>query len=282
MENNQSEKTGKFICEMRKRQNMTQKELAEKLEVTDKAISKWERGLSCPDISLLIPLAKILGVTTGELLNGEKNTEILERPAEDAVEEALQYSDRSLKLKFDNIRKLILVCLSASFLVGAFICVICDFCIYGTLSWSLIVMASLVFCWFLLAPFFVYKSKRIKKSLIVLSAGIILYLALLAWILKLPVILYMGAWISIVSMIGLWCTYIAFCKLWSRKLMASGIFFLIAIPVTVGINHIIIQFVRQPEPVFAQDIISTLSLLIVAVICFAVDYFFSRKDRKKL
>ena len=50
---------GNFISEMRRSQNLTQKELAAKLEITDKAISKWERGISCPDISLLIPLARI-------------------------------------------------------------------------------------------------------------------------------------------------------------------------------------------------------------------------------
>lgn len=63
MEINQSEKTGRFICTMRKEKNLTQKELAQSLDVTDKAISKWERGLSCPDISLLIPLAKALDVS---------------------------------------------------------------------------------------------------------------------------------------------------------------------------------------------------------------------------
>lgn len=75
-----NEKMGKFISEMRKSQNLTQKDLASRLEITDKAISKWERGISCPDISLLIPLAQILGVTTSELLNGEKGAS-LKNPA---------------------------------------------------------------------------------------------------------------------------------------------------------------------------------------------------------
>lgn len=51
---------------------MTQRELAEQLRIIDKAVSKWERGLSCPDISLLTSLAGILGVATSELLNGQK------------------------------------------------------------------------------------------------------------------------------------------------------------------------------------------------------------------
>lgn len=56
-------KFGKLILKLRKEKNMTQKELAEKLNVTDKAVSKWERGDSFPDITLLEPIAKVLGVT---------------------------------------------------------------------------------------------------------------------------------------------------------------------------------------------------------------------------
>ncbi len=63
---------GPLIADLRNRKNLTQKELAEQLGVTDKAVSKWERGLSCPDISLLPRLSQILGVTIGELVNGEE------------------------------------------------------------------------------------------------------------------------------------------------------------------------------------------------------------------
>jgi len=59
---------GSFISELRKEKGYTQKELAQKLFISDKAISKWERGLSMPDISLLVPLAEVLGVTVTELL----------------------------------------------------------------------------------------------------------------------------------------------------------------------------------------------------------------------
>lgn len=63
-------KTGKFIAKKRKAINMTQNELAEKLNITDKAVSKWERGLSFPDISILIPLAEILKISLYDLLKG--------------------------------------------------------------------------------------------------------------------------------------------------------------------------------------------------------------------
>ncbi len=98
-----NEKMGNFIFEMRRSQNLTQKELAAKLEITDKAISKWERGISCPDISLLIPLARILGVTTSELLNGEKCA-APEKSKDVLVEETLLYSDRSAAQKADRMK----------------------------------------------------------------------------------------------------------------------------------------------------------------------------------
>lgn len=66
-----AQKTGKLISIKRKNMNMTQGELAKKLHITDKAVSKWERGLSFPDISLLIPLSEILNISLYDLLKGE-------------------------------------------------------------------------------------------------------------------------------------------------------------------------------------------------------------------
>ena len=63
---------GKFIAECRKKENLTQMQLAEKLSVTDKAVSKWERGISLPDSSIMLELCEILNINVNELLNGEK------------------------------------------------------------------------------------------------------------------------------------------------------------------------------------------------------------------
>ena len=65
-------KIGKFIAECRKRKNLTQMQLAEKLNITDKAISKWERGVSMPDTSIMLDLCGILEISVNELLNGEE------------------------------------------------------------------------------------------------------------------------------------------------------------------------------------------------------------------
>ena len=64
-------KIGKFIAECRKNNNLTQKQLAEKLNITDRAISKWENGKSLPDSSIMLELCDILKISVNDLLNGE-------------------------------------------------------------------------------------------------------------------------------------------------------------------------------------------------------------------
>ena len=65
-------KIGKFIAESRKSKNITQMQLAEKLNITDRAISKWECGKAMPDASIMLELCEILGISVNELLKGEK------------------------------------------------------------------------------------------------------------------------------------------------------------------------------------------------------------------
>lgn len=67
-----AKKLGQFIAEIRKEQNMTQAELASKLHVTDKAISKWERGQGLPDINSIEPLADALGISVAEVMQAER------------------------------------------------------------------------------------------------------------------------------------------------------------------------------------------------------------------
>ena len=62
---------GEMISSLRKEKGMTQNDLAEKMNVTDKAVSKWERNLSCPDINSIPKLAEILGTSVEDLLNAQ-------------------------------------------------------------------------------------------------------------------------------------------------------------------------------------------------------------------
>lgn len=68
-----AKKVGNLIQELRKEKNMTQKQIANLMNISDKTISKWERGLGCPDISLIPELSQILGVSVDSILSGEIN-----------------------------------------------------------------------------------------------------------------------------------------------------------------------------------------------------------------
>ena len=93
-------KIGAFIQTLRKEQNLTQKELAERLGVTDRAISKWENGRGMPEVSLMKPLCDLLGITINELLSGERITkEDYQVKSEFRFLDTIQYSDKKIKQK---------------------------------------------------------------------------------------------------------------------------------------------------------------------------------------
>lgn len=121
-----NEKFGNFVKELRKEKNLTQKELAKRINITDKAVSKWERGLSFPDITMLNILSKELDVTVEELLNGEKikeNKKAEKIDVEKAIKEALEKANgkeekRKKKiLKSKKITKIISIIFFFIFLV---------------------------------------------------------------------------------------------------------------------------------------------------------------------
>lgn len=100
-----TEKIGNFIKEKRKEKNLTQKELAIKLNITDRAVSKWERGLGCPDVSLLENLSKILDVSIVEILNGE---DLKDEIKNKHIINSINYSKESYKLKIKSNLNVIL------------------------------------------------------------------------------------------------------------------------------------------------------------------------------
>ena len=92
------DKIGKFIATSRKKKGLTQIELADKLNITDRAVSKWERGKGCPDISLLEDLSKILDVSIIELLKGEKMKKNKSLEKEELLY-SMNYAKESTKMK---------------------------------------------------------------------------------------------------------------------------------------------------------------------------------------
>ena len=99
-------KTGCLIAERRKQLNMTQKELAQKLHVSAQAVSKWERGLSFPDVSLLEPLTQQLDLTVSEVLTGSRDV----APQEELIRDSLRLSISQSVVKIKTWQKLFLLC----------------------------------------------------------------------------------------------------------------------------------------------------------------------------
>lgn len=93
------DKISSFIKEKRKKLGYTQEQLAEKLMVTEKAVSRWETGRGTPDISLLIPLSKELKTDVSELLNGEENK----------IEKIIEYNEITKKNKFNIQFKIVIL-----------------------------------------------------------------------------------------------------------------------------------------------------------------------------
>ncbi|MBQ9931217.1 MAG: helix-turn-helix domain-containing protein, partial [Firmicutes bacterium] len=106
-------KTGKLIEQLRKEQGMTQKQLAEKLHISDRTVSKWERGVGFPDISLVEPLADALNISVVSLIRGEVSS----MPEEEAsVRSAISIIYRNAKQKF--LKNLISIIASVVIAVG--------------------------------------------------------------------------------------------------------------------------------------------------------------------
>lgn len=99
------ERFGAFLAVLRKEKGLTQRALAERLYVSDKAVSKWERGLSLPDVALLTPLSEALGVGVAELLRGERAERPLETAEVDALVSGALHLGREEELRLDRRKK---------------------------------------------------------------------------------------------------------------------------------------------------------------------------------
>ena len=114
------EKIGKFISSLRKEKNMTQLDLAEKLNISDRAVSKWERGINLPDASLMIELSKMFNVTINELLNGEIIKNNYMEKAEEKLLELQERNDEYAK-KMLNLEYVIGFSASITFITLIFV-----------------------------------------------------------------------------------------------------------------------------------------------------------------
>lgn len=272
-----NQKIGIFISELRKEKKMTQKELAAALHITDKAVSKWERGQSSPDISLLIPLSELLGVTTGELLNGSRSQDPSgEEATEKTLETAIIYAKKREKINLDRIRHFAFLILTAACMIGAIACMITDYCLTGRLTWSLVVLASLVFGWIAAAPMLAAKRRPALLSAMTISIGVFPYLYILGTLLHIPLVYTMGCILAVMGILDFWLIYLLLVRMPLRKLRAFSIWVLINIPLVLLTNYIISYFTKEQINSAANSAINSVSMLFLAAFLLWLDH---RKSR---
>lgn len=261
-------KIGKFIAKCRKEKKLTQAQLAEKLNITDRAVSKWETGKSMPDSSIMLELCEILGITVNELLSGEEiDMESFEKKADENLI-ALKRKDENNMTK----NTVISLIFSVTLLIGIMVCLICDIAISGNLTWSLISVSSIVFAWIISIPGLILGKKGILISLISLCVFVIPYLFLLSRLIKVKEVFSIGAVMALASILFLWVIV----AVWNhvgktRKLIALGMIFLLTIPFMVIINTILSKMIAEPI-LDVWDMLSVFILLILAFITFICDY----------
>ena len=171
-----------------------------------------------------------------------------------------------------QIKKWGLYILTAMCFIAIMVCVICDYAMTKNLTWSLIVVLSLLAGWLVFVPFFRARSKVIRKSLIVISIITLPFLAGFSAVLKLPLILSMGSSIAGLSIAAAWGIYGVFVKCQKRIFLALVLSLLIVIPLACGITHITAHFVESISIDFVSDLFHIITTLALSGICLTIDF----------
>ena len=155
---------GSFIKEKRIENGYSQKDLAQMLYVTESAVSKWERGVTYPDITMISDLCKVLGVTEHELIESSHDTEYREMK-DDAI-------------KYNRIKKTLFWILNISYFIAILTCFIVNLAIDYKLSWFFIVLTSIV-CGYTFCPTITWVYSKFKKVIFIASTILSLFLLFL-------------------------------------------------------------------------------------------------------
>lgn len=271
---------GQFIAGLRKEKQMTQRELANELHITDKAVSKWERGLSCPDIALLPELAGILDVTVDELLRGERNPVDSPQP-EPEFDNLIEYAEKTAGDRVKNFQKICGCVYSVVLLAGALICAICNLAVSGGLTWSLIPISAILYAWIVFAPVIRFGKKGITATMIAATIATVPFLyvldRLLGHVQLLPLI---SRKMALIAFVFLWAVYGIFRVLRHRRLLAAAISCLLAIPTSLMIDFSLAKILRI-SMIDQWDVLTILVLTLLAATFYLGDVRARRGETEK-
>lgn len=220
-----------------------------------------------PDSSIMLELCNILDVTVNELLSGERIE--MNHYEEKANENLIE-----LKRKDENNRNknaVISTIYTIAMVIGIVVCCICDIAISGTLTWSLIVLSSVLVAWVASFPVILLGKKGVLVTMIAISILIVPFMYILSILIKVDGIFRIGAVMSMISLVFLWIIYILYDRLKERKLLATGITFLFAVPFTFLVNITLSKMIGEPV-IDIWDILSVFILFTIAVAFMIGDY----------
>ncbi|WP_325201117.1 helix-turn-helix domain-containing protein [Oscillibacter sp.] len=250
---------GSFIMERRKEKGLTQAQLAERLNITDRAVSKWETGKSLPDSSIMLALCGILDITADQLLSGGR-----EAPAAPAPSPP-ERGERRIPRRGERRWRLGLL-LTGGLLTGALVCFICDTALCGALSWSRIVALSAGYAWAALFPLAALKRSGPAGSLLSLSLFTVPYLYGLSRLLRVRAVFTVGTAMAVISLLFLWLIYAVF-KRRGRNAVSLGVACLLLAGLTASVNGALYLLEAAPPP-DAWNGLSVVLFLLAAAVCF--------------
>jgi transcriptional regulator with XRE-family HTH domain len=306
-----SQKIGKLIMELRKSKKLTQKGLADILNVTDKAVSKWERGVGYPEITLIPELAEALDISVSELLNGRvMENEKLESGLEDSVKnelyfsnsdisqsteqrfgyamavrvktddivtDVIEYSEEVKKQKASKLKSITFIMLNSAFLLAIFICMLCNYAINRRFDWSLYVIGSEVTAWLIISPFFLLKKHRFAAAMAGLSISILPLLRLIEYLC--PVknwVLPFAIPIVGMSLVCMWAAVLIsiYTKI-NKTYLISFLFILFGIALNLSVNFFVISYLNSSDNDISNYIVA-ISCGFIAAILFITAYIKNR------
>ena len=254
-------KIGSFIMERRREKGLTQAQLAERLNITDRAVSKWETGKSLPDSSIMLELCGILDITVDQLLHGGRE----DGASGPAASPPRKTAGPRLPRRGEG-RCWLAVLFSGGLLAGLLACFICDTALSGGLGWSLVAALSAGYGWAVLLPPAVLKRGGAAGSLLALSALTVPYLYGLSRLLGVGAVFTVGTAMTVVSLLFLWAGYAVF-KRRGWNAVSLGLACLLLAGLTASVNGTLYLLGTTPPP-DAWNGISILLLLLAAAVCF--------------
>lgn len=259
---------GAFIAGRRKEKNLTQKQLADQLGVTDKAVSKWERDMGYPDITLLVRLADCLGVTPGELLRGVREEPSDAEEPLSIMEYTYEYADRVSEDKASRRLRLAGLIFTAASFLAALTCAICDLSIHGRFTWLIFPLSSILFGWLVLAPLFFVRRQRLFLMLLSSSIFLLPFLLVLSQATGGGWFFPLGVPCALVSLGWLWTIYLTAAVSHSGW-YTGGVSFLTAPIINLTVD-LTVSFYTHTISLDGWDLVSAVLCVVSAAVLFAV------------